>query len=116
MIMVHKCLKETEFALYNKTQMDMVEEIKEIKEDIKNINYWIEVIKWMFSDMRLNFTQEKQELIEAIKSDVKSNYASKADIENTQKDVNFLKKSLWSVVSTILLAIVVAIMNLVIKK
>jgi len=42
----HKCNKEVEFALYNKIQKDMVSEIKEIKEDIKTITYWVEVIKW----------------------------------------------------------------------
>lgn len=112
----HKCNKETELALYNKIQSDMVAEIKEMKEDIKSINYWIEVIKGMFADMRLNHEKDSQNLIKLIKEDCKENYADKKDVETTQKDVNFLKKCLYSVISTIVIAIVMALLNLLFNK
>jgi hypothetical protein len=58
--------------------------------------------------MRLNHEKDNQNMINLIKQDCKENYANKKDVESTQKDVNFLKKSLWSIVSTIILAIVIA--------
>lgn len=107
----HKCSKETQLALYNKIQSDMVAEIKEIKEEQKITNYWIEVLKGMFADMRLNHEKDRQDMIELIKKDCKENYADKKDVENAQKDVNFLKKTLWGIVMTIITLTIVAILK-----
>lgn len=111
----HKCNKEVEFALYNKTQKDMVSEIKEIKEDIKTITYWVEVIKWMFADMRLNNAKERQEMIDLIKQDVKEHYADKKDVEITQKDVNFLKKSFRTIIMSWILVILASFFKIILK-